>query len=420
MTKRPQGPQPIGSVVGDDLIDRVQKIRERSNQRRIEAEARPGESWADAAARLRKEGQDKKSTRDRSLEEDLLDRSWADGSVQQTQAETRSNIRKPPAADCQPDFFVPTLYDVGTRDSRSVMDVAVFRLSKRDKRAGEVIRYDLPDGYVEVTAGPYGMASVWDYDLVLMMVSHMTEAMNRYREGKGDKPGRIYRPHISDILKFCRRGDGGKQASEIEGALDRLKGTSIKNVRERPSPNGKRMMREVEAEGLISGYKVLSRTDNGKIASVEIEAPRWIHQEVTEGKNPDVLAVHPDYFLIEPGIGRYIYRQARRAAGKDQAVWAFQTLYERSGSAGTLKKFAFTLRKLIEANDLPEYHLEEQKGQNGPLLVMTNRAWLADLEGLGALEYRQQLIDNGMEPSAANKEALSYARKQRKAGEAGP
>lgn len=44
MTKRPQGPQPIGSVVGDDLIDRVQKIRERSNQRRIEAEARPGES----------------------------------------------------------------------------------------------------------------------------------------------------------------------------------------------------------------------------------------------------------------------------------------------------------------------------------------------------------------------------------------
>src|SRR5574340_112543 len=391
MTKRPQGPQPIGSVVGDDLIDRVQKIRERSNQRRIEAEARPGESWADAAARLRKEGQDKKSTRDRSLEEDLLDRSWADGSVQQTQAETRSNIRKPPAADCQPDFFVPTLYDVGTRDSRSVMDVAVFRLSKRDKRAGEVIRYDLPDGYVEVTAGPYGMASVWEYDLVLMMVSHMTEAMNRYREGKGDKPGRIYRPHISDILKFCRRGDGGKQASEIEGALDRLKGTSIKNVRERPSPNGKRMMREGEAEGLISGYKVLSRTDNGKSASVE----------------------------IEPGIGRYTYRQARRAAGKDHAVCAFQTLYERSGSAGTLKKFAFTLRKLIEANDLPEYHLEEQKGQNGPLLVMTNRAWLADLEGLGALEYRQQLIDNGMEPSAANKEALSYARKQRKAGEAG-
>ena len=184
MTKRTNGPQPIGSVIGDDLIDRVEKMRERSNQRRIEDEARPGESWADAAARLRKQ-----------------------------QAETtRSNIRKPPAADCQPDFFVPTLYDVGARDSRSIMDVAVFRLSKRDKRAGEVIHYELTDGYVEVKAGPDGMASVWDYDLVLMMVSHMTEAMNRYREGKGEKPGRVYRPHISDILKFCRRVDGGRQA----------------------------------------------------------------------------------------------------------------------------------------------------------------------------------------------------------------
>lgn len=348
MTKRTNGPQPIGSVIGDDLIDRVEKMRERSNQRRIEDEARPGESWADAAARLRKQ-----------------------------QAETtRSNIRKPPAADCQPDFFMPTLYDVGARDSRSIMDVAVFRLSKRDKRAGEVIHYELTDGYVEVKAGPDGMASVWDYDLVLMMVSHMTEAMNRYREGKGEKPGRVYRPHISDILKFCRRGDGGRQAEEVEGALDRLKGTTIKNVRERPSPNGQRIMREVEAEGLISSYKVVSRTDNGKIAAVEIEAPRWLHQEITEGKRPEVLTVHPDYFLIEPGIGRFIYRQARRAAGKNQAVWAFQTLYERSGSAGTLKKFTFTLRKLIEINDLPEYHLEEDQGQNGPLLVMTNRTWL--------------------------------------------
>src|SRR5690554_1807860 len=387
MTKRTNGPQPIGSVIGDDLVDRVQKIRERSNQRRIEDEARPGESWADAAARLRK---------------------------QQEAEQARPNSRKPPAADCQPDFFVPALYDVGTRDSRTVMDVAVFRLSKRDKRAGEVIRHDLPDGYIEVKAGPDGMASVWDYDLVIMMVSHMTEAMNRYRDGQGDKPGRVWRPHMSDILKFCRRGDGGRQAEEVEGALDRLKGTTIKNVRERKSPNGQRMMREVEAEGLISSYKVLSRTDNGRIASVEIEAPRWLHQEITEGKNPDVLAVHPDYFLIDPGIGRYIYRQARRAAGKDQAVWAFQTLYQRSGSAGSLKKFTQNLRKIIAANDLPEYHLEEQQGQSGPLLVMTNRAWLADLEGLGALEYRQRLIDDGMEASAANKEALAYARKQKK------
>ncbi|MDP1086192.1 replication initiator protein A [Klebsiella pneumoniae] len=51
--------------------------------------------------------------------------------------------------------------------------------------------------------------------------------MNRYRDGKADKPGKTFRPHVSDILKFARRGDGSRQVEEVERALDRLKGTTI-------------------------------------------------------------------------------------------------------------------------------------------------------------------------------------------------
>lgn len=360
--QRGKGPQQIGDLLGGTLGASLEKLKagiDARQQKRIEAAARPGESKEQVAARLRDE--DARADRERN----------ASSSVKSPPPS--SSIRKPPEGDAQPDFFVPSLYDVGTKDSRSIMDVAVFRLSKKDKRAGGVIRYELSDGYVEVKAGPDGMASVWDYDLVLMMVSHLTEAMNRYREGRGEKPGRTYRPHVSDILKFCRRGDGGRQADEVEGALDRLKGTTIKNVRERPSANGRRPMREVEAEGLVSSYKVLSYTENGKIASVEIEAPKWLYREVTEGKRPDVLTVHPDYFLIDPGIGRFVYRLARRAAGKGEAKWAFQTIYERSGSAGTFKEFRRILRNIIEANDLPEYELREEAGQGGPLLVMIYR-----------------------------------------------
>ena len=83
--------------------------------------------------------------------------------------------------------------------------------------------------------------------------------------------------------------------------------------------------------------------------------------------------MHPDYFLIDPGIGRFVYRLARRAAGKGEAKWAFQTIYERSGSAGTFKEFRRILRNIIEANDLPEYELREEAGQGGPLLVMIYR-----------------------------------------------
>lgn len=338
--------------MSDETATRL-KALQAAQRRKIEAAARPGETYEQAATRIRQK------------EENTLPH--------------RSHIRQAPSSDKQTDIFVPTLYDVGTRDSRSIMDVAVFRLSKREKRAGEVIRYDLPDGYVEVKAGPDGMASIWDYDIVLMLISHLTDAMNRYCEGKEDKPGRTFRPHVGEILKFCRKGDGGRQIEEVERALDRLRGTTIKSVRERPAIGGRRGLREIKTEGLIGDYTVLSYTDTGKIAAVEIEIPKWLHREITEGKRPDVLTVHPDYFLIDPGIGRFVYRLARRAAGKSVAKWSFQLIYERSGSTGTFKKFTFTLRKLIETNDLPEYLLAEESGQEGPLLVMKHRDSLIEL-----------------------------------------
>jgi len=271
-------------------------------------------------------------------------------------------VRRSPEGGAPAKASAPALPEMATTDSRGVMDVAVFRLSKRDKRTSEVIRYDLPDGYVEVTAGPYGMASVWDYDIVLMMISHLTEAMNRHRDGRGLAPNREFRPYVSEILKFCRRSDGGRQYLEIEAALDRLKSTTLKVVRTEKGRGG-RMMRKVTTEGLIENYEVVSYANNGHVTSVMIRAPEWLYKEVVEGKNPNVLTVHPDYFLIEPGIGRFVYRLARRAAGKTQARWAFRTVYERSGSAGTFKEFSRLLRNLIKADGLPEYALAQETGQ---------------------------------------------------------
>ena len=341
---RKNRPQQIGETT-DSLLSAVESMRQ-AHRRRVEAEALPGETFEQAEARILA----KKAP------------------PQQRMAKPpQSLVRQPPPGDEQADFFVPDLYDLDSRDSRGVMDVALFRLSKRDKRAGKLMRYDLPDGYVEVGAGPHGMASVWDYDIVLMMVSHLNEAMNRYRDGKGEKPGRTFRPYVRDILKFTRRGDGSRQARDVEAALDRLNNTIIKISRE----NGK--FRTTKSEGLISGYTVISRTDTDKVAQVEIEAPEWLYREVINGKVPKVLTVHPDYFLIESGIGRFLYRLARRSAGRDIAKWSFKTIYERSGSSGTFKKFCFTLRKAIEANDLPEYGLQEEVGKDGPQLVMTLR-----------------------------------------------
>ncbi|QKG68644.1 replication initiator protein A [Pseudomonas sp. B14-6] len=309
-----------------------------SFRQRVQAEARPGESWDEATARLR-----------------------------------GTSVNKVVAEEGElADFFV-SADGISTKDSRHFMDVALFRMSKRESRAGEVMRHDLADGYIEVKAGPDGMASIWDYDIVLMLISHLTESMNLYKRGRGAMPSRLFTPHVSDILKFCQRGDGGNQSKRIESALDRLKGTTIKRVLHRPSRNSKCVTREVKSESLISGYRVLSETVSGRVDRIEIEAPNWIYREVIDSHGSAVLTVNQDYFLIDSAIARFIYRLARRAAGNDGAKWGFKTIYERSGVT-CFKEFCRILRRLIRSDNLPEYHLYEEAGLSGPQLIMTRRS----------------------------------------------
>lgn len=342
MTSRNNGPHSTRAVI---------------DRERIEAVARPGETYEQVAARLQREGN----------EESLL--------VVAPKLQPATRVRKPSKGEEQ-DFFIPTVYDVGIRDSRNIMDVAVFRLSKKEKRAGEVITYELRDGNVKVSAGPAGMASVWDYDLVLMAVSHLTEAMNRYRDGRGEKPGRVFRPHVGDVLKFLRRAYGGKQKDDLVETCLRLNTTHVAVRRTEKGKNG-RTITVNEGEPLISRYKVIENS-SGKPEFIEIEVAQWMYREITGGKKPDVLALHPDFFLIGTGIGRFVYRLARRAAGKTEARWSFQTIYERSGSAGTFKEFCRILRGIVESNDLPEYTLTMEAGQSGPLLAMAHRRRMVD------------------------------------------
>lgn len=333
------------------VIARTEEIRAK-RRKIVEAQALPGETFEQAEARF--------------LHED-------GGVPSSSQIQPgRNTLRKPPEGDSQSDFFVPLLYDVAMKDSRSIMDVAVFRLSKKDKRVNETIRYERADGYVEVVSGEAGMASVWDYDIVLMAISHLNDAMNLYKQGRGEKPSRIFRPHVSEILKFCRRSDGGRQYEEIEGALKRLSTTFVEVVTTTQA-KGKRATRTAKGVGLINSYETVSYADNGRLTSVSIEIPQWLYNEVVEANAPAVLTVHPEYFLIEPGIGRFLYRLARRAAGKARAKWTFKLIYERSGSGGSFKEFCRILRRLITANDLPEYTIAELAGKSGPLLMITHR-----------------------------------------------
>ena len=143
-------------------------------------------------------------------------------------------MREAPDDDSQLSFFVPNIYDAPLKDDVNLMDVAPFSLGKT-KREG-IIRYELKDCIITIDgSASAGLATVFDYDIFLHMVSSLAEEANRYRRAleKGlrvDVPARVYRPNAAHILKFCRRSNGGKQYKDLEAALDRLKGTSVKVV----------------------------------------------------------------------------------------------------------------------------------------------------------------------------------------------
>lgn len=285
-------------------------------------------------------------------------------------------MREAPDDNAQLAFFVPNIYDAPLKDDVNLMDVAPFSLGK-SRREG-IIRYELKDCIITIDgSASAGLATVFDYDIFLHMVSSLADEANRYRRAleKGlrvDVPARVYRPNAAHILKFCRRSNGGKQYKDLEAALDRLKGTSVKVVN---LGNGSR--REVVTMSLVQDYRIVSRTTTGNVDQVEIIIPEWVYDGVVREKgNPQILTLNADYFLISQGLGRYLYRLSKRAAGKQVARYGMTEIYKRSGSKQALPQFAHQVRKFVESTKvapLPEYDLEIIPGKREDVLVMRAR-----------------------------------------------
>ncbi len=292
---------------------------------------------------------------------------------------TRALVRPPPIDDAQLAFFVPTVHDAPIKDDMNLMDIAPFALSKT---TGEgVIRYELKDSVITIEGGAeVGLATAYDYDIVINMISHLAEQTRQYRidDSKGLRPSlppRTYRPAASEILKFCRRELGGKQYEDLERALDRLQATRIK-ITNLSSDKAKTRRRETEAFPLIGRYKVVSRTSADRIDQVEIDIPDWVYEGVVKPDGrPSILTLNPDYFLITRPIAKFLYRLARKAAGQTEARYGMTELHKRSGSKLPKHKFRQAIKEIVEAAvPLPDYDLSLIEGEREPVLRMVNRS----------------------------------------------
>jgi plasmid replication initiation protein len=290
----------------------------------------------------------------------------------------RRVVRDAPADDAQMMFFVPSVHDAPIKDDLNLMDIAPFALSKT--AGAGIIRYELKDSIITVEGGAeVGLATAYDYDIFINMVSHLADVVRSYRieDKKGLRPGlpaRVYSPSAAEILKFCRRELGGKQYEDLERALDRLQATRIKITN---LGGGKR--RETQSFPLIGRYKVVTRTSQERIDKVEIEIPNWVYEGVVkaDGSKPSILTLNPDYFLIARPIAKFIYRLARKAANDTEAVYSLNELHRRSGSKLPKHKFRQAIEEIVVAtkdDPLPDYDLILEEGAKGQLLRMRFRS----------------------------------------------
>lgn len=293
--------------------------------------------------------------------------------------------RPAPSDDAQLMFFVPTVQDAPIKDDFNLMDIAPFSLSKSG--GAGVIRYELKDSIITIEGGAeVGIATAYDYDIVINMISHLAEATRRYRvdEAKGLKPSippQVYRPAAAEILKFCRRELGGKQYDDLERALARLQATNIRITNLKGEGKDRRA---TESFPLIGRYKVVSRTNQDRIDQVEIEVPLWVYEGVVrpDGK-PTILTLNPDYFLISRPIARFIYRLARKAAGDTTACYSLKELRKRCDAKMPMRKFRRTIEEIVESaltTPMPDYDLQLEDRGHDVMLHMRKRSRKAAVE----------------------------------------
>lgn len=280
------------------------------------------------------------------------------------------------------DLFIPLMGDLPLKDQRETMERPFFSLQKR-KRV-KPIEYSSPDGetWVKIEAIPaYGMATIWDADILIWAAS----TLNRMREqGVNDLP-RTLRTTSYDLLRAIKRDTSGRAYQELQAALQRLQTTSISTSIRAPKRRTK------------AGFNWLDKwtlevdPDTDQPRGMTITLSDWVYEGIMGERS--LLTMHQDYFLLTGGLERALYRIARKHAGNQKGGWTcrVEVLRDKTGSDSKPKEFNRMLRKVVEADQLPDYAMQVTATADGSPAVLFRLRGEAEALALTArLEAEQQ------------------------------
>ena len=242
------------------------------------------------------------------------------------------------------DPFVALTGAMAPRDQRDLMERPFFSLAKTKRLAP--ILYKSGETQVQVYAVPeHGLATIWDCDVLIWAASQIVEAADR-----GLSTSRFFRFTPYQLLTAIGRATGNREYQLLRGALARLQSTAVKTT----IRHGEHWRRQ-QFSWINEWEELISRT--GRCEGMELVLPDWFYQGVLDRRL--VLTIDPGYFALTGGIERWLYRVARKHAGRQSEGWRFDLrhLHAKSASTARFSDFALDLRRIVTRQPLPGYSL---------------------------------------------------------------
>ena len=265
----------------------------------------------------------------------------------------------------QMDFFFKAMLssELRLKDDKESMTLPLCHLGTRKRTTPIKWKHPNEDRWVVVSAPTnISIASIHDLDIIIFCLSNLNEQVD-----KGVKrPEKTIKTTAYNLLKSIGRGTGGREYLNLKDSLDRLTATTIQTNVRKPK---------------LKQYSIFHWLDsvhiNEDTKELYLTLPEFLYNGVVDERS--ILTVHPDYFNLQSGIAKYLYRIARKSAGKQSKgfEWSMRTLHERSASLSNYSDFAKNTRKVIakmnKDKSFPEYELiikaqEKAKGQE--MIVM--------------------------------------------------
>jgi plasmid replication initiation protein len=266
----------------------------------------------------------------------------------------------------QIELFVATQLDVvSLRDDIDIMSLPFFSIEKTPRH--EPIEFERTVGdrrqYIRVSPGEFGLATIWDNDIILYLRTQIIEALNRDRD-----VSKKISFHIHDCLVATGRRTGGREYELFKEALTRLKTTTVlTNIS---------TTEEIADEGFgwLESFKIKRRRTAGGaevMASCEVVVSDWLFGLFVNSRR--ALAIDSAYFDLQGGLERKLYGILRKHLGQ-QSMWQIgvDTLKDLCGVRRDVRRFTYDLKKIVERG-LPGFELEITKTPRSLRVVSIDR-----------------------------------------------